>query len=209
MDDTPSPDDLFFRRSGMDRDRVAGIVGEALSGADDGELFMEFGQSETLVFDDGRLREADYDVVQGMGLRRIVDDATAYSHTSELSEDALRRAADTVRFIDGRTADIATAPARTNRHLYTDDNPLSEMPFGEKVRLLEEIDAWLRGRDERVHQVSASLRASWQVVSILRADGSAATDIRPLVSLRINCVVRSGERMEAGSHGCGGRRPYG
>ncbi len=208
MNETPSPDDLFFQRSGMDRDRVAGIVGDALIRADDGELFMEFGQSETLVFDDGRLREAGYDVVQGMGLRRIVEDVTAYAHTSELSEDALVRAADTVRFIDGRAADIAMAPPRTNRHLYGEDNPLAELPFGEKVRLLEEIDSWLRGRDERVHQVTAALVASWQVVSILRADGSMATDIRPLVSVRINCVVRSGDRMEAGSHGCGGRLPY-
>ena len=203
-----SADDLFFQRSGMERNRVTGIVGDALKGADDGELFMEFGQSETLVFDDGRLRQAGFDVFQGMGLRRIVDDVTAYAHTSELSEDALRRAAGTVREIDGRDADIALAPARTNRHLYGEDNPVSEMSFADKVTLLEDIDAWLRSRDERVHQVTAALLASWQVVSILRADGSMATDVRPLVSVRISCVVQSGDRMEAGSHGTGGRLPY-
>ena len=203
-----SADELFFQRTGMERNRVTGIVGDALKGAHDGELFMEFGQSETLVFDDGRLRQAGFDVVQGMGLRRIVDDVTAYAHTSELSEAALKRAASTVRQIDGGQADVASAPARTNRHLYDEANPVSELAFADKVALLEDIDGWLRARDERVHQVTAALLASWQVVTILRADGSMVTDVRPLVSVRISCVVQSGGRMESGSHGTGGRLPY-
>ncbi len=208
METAPSANELFFERTGMDRERATSIVGEALHGADDGELFLEFGQSESLVFDDGRLREADFNVGQGLGLRRIVGEAAAYAHTSELSEAALRRAAGTVRFIDGRAADAALAPPRTNRRLYGEDNPLGEPSFEEKVALLEEIDSWLRGRDDRVHQVSARLLASWQVVAVLRPDGSMVTDVRPLVSVGISCVARSGDRMESGYHGCGGRMPY-
>jgi TldD protein len=112
MSQNPSPDELFFTRSGMDEDRVVTLVGDALSGADDGELFMEYRQAEALAFDDGRLKTASYDVTQGIGLRRIVDEATAYAHASELSEAAIGRAADTVRAVDGRSGSLAAAPAR-------------------------------------------------------------------------------------------------
>jgi len=208
MSGTPSPDELFFTRSGMDESRVVGLVGEALHGADDGELFMEYRQSEALAFDDGRLKTASYDVSQGIGLRRIVGETTAYAHASELSEAAIRRAADTVRSLDGRAGELAGAPAGTNQQLYDDINPLGEMSFDEKVKLLQEIDGYLRGKDERVRQVTASITGNWQVVTILRADGSKATDVRPLVRLNINCVVGEGDRMESGSQGTGGRMLY-
>ncbi|MBC6440970.1 MAG: metalloprotease TldD [Rhodospirillales bacterium] len=205
MSQTPSPDELFFTRSGMDESRVVGIVGDALRGADDGELFMEYRQSEALAFDDGRLKTASYDVSQGIGIRRVVEEATAYAHASELSEAAVKRAADTVRAVDGRAGEIAAAPTGTNRQLYGDANPLSEMSFDDKVRLLQQIDSYLRDKDDRVRQVTVSLTGNWQVVCILRADGSKATDVRPLIRLDVSCVVGDGDRMESGSMGTGGR----
>ncbi|MBN34425.1 MAG: metalloprotease TldD [Rhodospirillaceae bacterium] len=208
MSQTPTPDEFFFTRSGMDKGRVATIVGDALNGADDGELFMEYRQSEALAFDDGRLKTASYDVTQGIGLRRVVEEATAYAHASELSEAAVRRAAETVRSVDGRDGTIAAAPTGTNQHLYDDVNPLGEMSFDDKVALLQEIDRYLRAKDNRVRQVTASITGNWQVVCILRADGSKATDVRPLVRVNISCVVGEGDRMETGSQGVGGRMLY-
>ena len=208
MSQTPTPDEFFFTRSGMDEGRVATIVGDALNGADDGELFMEYRQSEALAFDDGRLKTASYDVTQGIGLRRVVEEATAYAHASELSEAAVRRAAETVRSVDGRDGTIAAAPTGTNQHLYDDVNPLGEMSFDDKVALLQEIDRYLRAKDNRVRQVTASITGNWQVVCILRADGSKATDVRPLVRVNISCVVGEGDRMETGSQGVGGRMLY-
>ncbi len=208
MNPNPSPDELFFTRAGMDEGRVATVVGDALAGADDGELFMEHRQSEALTFDDGRLKTAHYDVSQGVGLRRVVDEATAYAHASELSEAAIGRASATVRAVDGRAGAAAAPPARTNRRLYGDLNPLGEMAFDDKVGLLRRIDAYLRDKDERVRQVTASISGSWQVVCILRGDGAKATDVRPLVRIDIACVVGEGDRMEAGGQGRGGRMPY-
>ena len=208
MTGEPSPDELFFTRSGIDERRVADMVGDALRGADDGELFMEYRQGEALAFDDGRLKSASYDVTQGIGLRRIVGEATAYAHASELSEAAIARAAATVKAVDGRAAQIAEAPATTNRHLYADANPVEAMSFEAKVRLLQEIDAYARAADPRVRQVMASIAATWQVVAIMRADGRKATDIRPLVRVNVSVVAGDDERQESGSHGMGGRTLY-
>ena len=82
MTDLAKSDALFFERAGMDRYRITGIVRDALTGADDGELFLEYRQSESLAFDDGRLRNASFDTAQGFGLRAIADEAVGYAHAS-------------------------------------------------------------------------------------------------------------------------------
>src|SRR5437867_2648207 len=98
-------------RAGLDRARVEGIVGDALGGADDGELFLEYRLSESLVFDDGRLRSAAYDQTQGFGLRAVAGESTGYAHASSLDEDAIRRAAATVKAVQaGHSGSWAAAP---------------------------------------------------------------------------------------------------
>jgi len=209
MPNLAATDELFFVRAGMDRDRVAQIVSDALAGADDGELFLEYRQSESVSLDDGRIKSASFDTSHGFGLRSVAGEATGYAHGVELSEEALKRAAGTVRAVQtGHNGVMAEPPGRTNRRLYTDLNPLSMVPFETKVRLLEQIDAYARGRNPMVKQVMASLAGSWQAVTILRADGSRAADIRPLVRLSVSVVVQQGDRMETGSHGQGGRVTY-
>src|SRR3982751_4025955 len=91
--------DLFFSEAGMDRARVQRLVDDSLNGTDDGELFLEYRQSETFAFDDGRLKAATFDTTQGFGLRAVAGEATGYAHASELSEEAIKRAANTVRAV--------------------------------------------------------------------------------------------------------------
>ena len=102
----------------------------------------------------------------------------------------------------------AVAPQGTNQSLYTDDNPLGEVSFEDKVKLLAEIDAYARGLDTRVQQVSASISGEWQAVQILRRGGDRVADIRPLVRLNVSVIAAEGDRMEAGSNGGGGRLSY-
>ncbi|WP_422021268.1 metalloprotease TldD [Pyruvatibacter mobilis] len=209
MADTPTPDDLFFTRAGLDPDRLTRIVADTLSGADDGELFLEYTQSEALAFDDGRLKTASFDTGQGFGLRCVAGEATGYAHASDLSEAALKRAADAVQAVKhGHSGQMAAGPAPTNAHLYGDDNPLGGPTFEEKVKLLQEIDAYARAKDSRVRQVSASLSGEWQAVMILRADGQLVRDIRPLVRMNVSVVAGDGDRQETGSFGTGGRESY-
>ncbi|MDI3469094.1 MAG: TldD protein, part of TldE/TldD proteolytic complex [Pseudolabrys sp.] len=196
-------------RSGLDRGKVGQLIKRGLEGADDGELFLEYRQSEALMFDNGRLKQATYDTAQGFGLRAVKDEAVGYAHASDISEAAIARAAEAVRAVKGgHSGSYADAPARTNRKLYGDDNPLGEPSFETKVKLLSDIDAYARASDPRVRQVTASIAATWQVVEILRADGQSYRDIRPLVRLNVSVIAGDGDRQESGSHGFGGREGY-
>lgn len=206
MSHLATTDDLFFTRAGLDRARLETIVDEALDGADDGELFLEYRQSEALSLDDGRIKSASFDTMQGFGLRAVAGEAAGYAHASELSEAAVRRAAETVRAVHaGRGGTLDGGPQGTNRLLYADDNPLGDLGHEAKVKLLSEIDAYARGKDPRVKQVMASLAGEWQAVQILRPGGRRLADVRPLVRLNVNVVAGEGERMESGSYGGGGR----
>ncbi|HVI12848.1 MAG TPA: metalloprotease TldD [Pseudolabrys sp.] len=203
-----SPSSLIDR-AGLDRGKVLKILGRGLDSADDGELFLEYRQAEALTFDNGRLKQATYDTVQGFGLRAVKDESVGYAHASDLSESALERAAEAVRAVKGgHSGTYAEAPARTNRKLYDDENPLGFPAFEAKVKLLESIDAYAREKDARVRQVSASVAASWQVVEILRADGETYRDIRPMVRMNVSIVAGDGDRQESGSYGFGGREGF-
>src|SRR6202008_2466965 len=136
-------------------------------------------------------------------------EAAGYAHASELSEEAIRRAAATVRAVaSGHSGVLGAPPPGTNRSLYTEQNPLGLVDLGAKTRLLTEIDAYALSRDPRVKQVMASLSGVWQAVQIVRPDGRRVADIRPLVRLNVAIVVGDGDRMETGSAGDGGRVPY-
>jgi TldD protein len=209
MSDLATTSELFFTRAGLDPDRARRQVGEALEGCDDGELYLEYSQSEMLAFDDGRLRNASFDTAQGFGLRAVADEAQGYAHSSELSHDAIARAGDTVSAVRrGHQGTLADGPARTNRSLYADDNPLNEFDFETKVKLLQDIDAYARDLDSRVRQVTCSLAGSWKAVRIIRPDGAEVGDIRPLVRLNVSVMVGDGDRQETGSAGTGGRTGY-
>jgi TldD protein len=196
-------------RAGLNRVRVGQLLTHGLEGADDGELFLEYRQSEVLVFDNGRLKQATYDTAQGFGLRAVKDEAVGYAHASDVSEAAIARAAEAVRAVKGGYSGHASEPpTHTNVRLYTDENPLGAPTFEAKVKLLEAIDAYARGKDERVRQVTASVAASWQVVEILRPDGETYRDVRPLVRVNVSVVVGDGDRQETGSYGYGGREGY-
>ena len=209
MSDIATTDDLFFRRTGMDPKTVERTVDDALGGADDGELYLEYMQSEMISFDDGRVRNASFDTQQGFGLRSVSGEATGYAHSTELSDAAIRRAAETVKAVrSGTGGTVAEPPQRTNHDLYDDVNPLGGMAFEDKVRLLAEIDAYARAADNRVRQVTATIAGSWQAVQIVRQGGLKAADIRPLVRLNVSIMVGQGDRQEVGSHGAGGRAAY-
>ena len=203
--ETPSPG-LIFASTGLDRERTARIVADALRGCDDGELFLELARSEYLRWDDGRLKSASFDERAGFGLRAVVEERTGYAHSSEVSEEALRRAAQTVQAVRaGYEGTLAAPPRGSNRALYPADDPTGQIPFARKVKLLEEVDAFARGLDERVRQVTVAFSSSWQAVAIVRADGMVRTDFRPLVRFDISVITEQKERRGSGFHGYGGR----
>jgi len=190
----------------IDRDRALTLLCGATDGADDGELFLERRRSEVLSFDDGRVRTASYDASEGFGLRAVKGEAAGYAHSTEISEAALKRAAETARLAVGDGGGtLADGPQATNRRLYTDADPMGEAKFGVKLDTLREIDAFARALDPRVVQVTATLAASLQEVHILRPDGTLLSDTRPMTRLNVGVIVEESGRRESGSHGGGGR----
>jgi TldD protein len=205
---TAITDPRRFLYRDLDPDAAQRLTAQALGKADDGELYLQYRRSEAFGFDDGRLKTASYDTHGGFGLRAVSGETTAFAHANELSEGAIKRAAETMALIDPAVGPKAGPPARTNRHLYTDGDPLDLVSFADKVNLCQRIDAAARARDPRVAQVSVGLSGSWSVVEIVRADGFVATDVRPLVRLNVSIVVEQNGRRETGSFGIGGRYLY-
>jgi TldD protein len=194
---------------GVDPERAGAILRDALADADDGELFVERSESESFLFDDGRLKSAAYDATEGFGLRVVAGETAGYAHASEISEAAIRRAADSAALAKrGHAGVAAEGPRPTNAKLYGEENPLSSPAFSDKVALLQEIDAWARARDPRVVQVMASMAGERRTVEILRADGRLVRDVRPLCRLNVQINVERDGRRETGTSGAGGRTGF-
>jgi len=187
-------------------DEALAQLQSATAGADDGEIFVERRRSESLLFDDGRLKSANYDASEGFGLRAVRGEVAGYAHSTEVSMSALRRASETARLAVGDGGGtLAEAPKPTNRRLYTDEDPIAGVAFPVKIDILREIDAFARGLDPRVVQVSASLAASLQEVEILRPDGVHVRDVRPMTRINVSIIVEQNGRRESGTAGGGGR----
>jgi TldD protein len=203
-----SPPSLL-EAAGVERERALEHLGAALAGADDGELFLERTESESFLFDDGRLKSAAYDSGEGFGLRVVAGETAGYAHASEISEAAIARAAASASLAkQGYAGAAAEGPRSTNCKLYGDEDPLASPAFGDKVTLLQEIDAWARARDPRVVQVTASLAGERRIVEILRGDGHLVRDVRPLVRVNVQVTVERDGRRETGSSGAGGRAGF-
>ena len=201
--------DYAFDDSDLTAEVAANIVNETLKGADDGELYVERGESEALTFDDGRLRTATYDASRGFGLRCVAGETSGYAQSTNLAPDALRRAADAVVLAKaGYDGTLSGAPARSNTKLYPDIDPVQSPGFSHKVSLLQEIDAYCRALDPTVVQVSVTMSGSRKAISILRADGARFDDIRPLVRLNVSITTEKNGRRETGFAGSGGRAAY-
>jgi len=200
-------DRLFFDL--LDRAAAERLLHEATAGCQDGELYLEYTESEALSLEDGRIRSASYDTDRGFGLRAVQAEAAGYAHAGDLSEGALARAAEAVKAVrQGRSGTLDLGPRATNARLYAPDNPLTALDFAAKTRFLAELDAYARAKDSRVVQVMASLTGEWQAVQILRPDGQRVADLRPLVRMNVTVVVEHDGRRETGSFGIGGRHGY-
>lgn len=203
---TPPP---ILETVGVSPEKAVAALNTALVGADDGELFLERAETESLLFDDGRLKSAAYDAVEGFGLRVVSGETAGYAHSNEISEVALRRAADAAALAkQGRSGTAAVGPRATNQKLYGEIDPLASPAFSDKIALLQEIDAYARTKDPRVVQVSASLAGERRAIEILRSDGQRLRDVRPLVRLNVSVTVEKDGRRESASQGAGGRAGF-
>jgi TldD protein len=193
----------------MDWDAAGDILANAATGADDGEIFVEDSRSESFLWDDGRLKSATFDATKGFGMRIVAGERAGYGHASVLETDAVARAAEAASAVKlGHSGTLDVSPARVNRQLYADFDPIESPTFTAKTELLAEIDAYCRAKDPRVVQVSASLAGAYRDITIVRPDGEKYADHRPLVRVNVSVTVERDGRRESGSAGAGGREPY-
>ena len=150
--------ELFHSPTGLDPQAAAKLIAPALEGTDDGELFLEYRESESVSLDDGRIRAASFDTRRGFGLRAVLGEAAYFAHAGEISEPALARAAQTIHAAKARALSVTAAgPASTPAALYTGVNPLGESPFAVRAALLQQIDAYARAANPAVVQVMATM----------------------------------------------------
>ncbi len=191
-------------------ERVFGVLGRHR--LDYADLYFQYHRAEGWSLEEGIVKSGSFDIEQGVGVRAVVGEKTAFAYSDDIGLPALTAAAEATRAIastggDGRAA--STAPSRNHASLYRADDPLSSLDDAAKVALLERLEAMARAEDPRVTQVMAHIAGSWEVVMVARMDGHLAADVRPMVRVSLSVIMEDKGRREQGSAGGGGRYDYG
>ncbi len=189
--------------------QVQSLVQETLHHADDGELYLEYTESEVLLFDNGQFKNGSFHQDMGFGLRVVAGEATGYAHSSELSAVALKRASEAAKAVtyNNHAGPYSITPQKQIKDFINHIIRLIPHHLKKKCTFTK-IDAYLRAKNDKLHQVTVALSGSLQHVEILRADGHLVCDVRPLVRLSISVVAAEGNRRENGFYGCGGRQAF-
>lgn len=186
--------------------KIQNLINEGLKDSDDGELYVQSGQSESLNYLDGSLRDSSFNVIEGFGFRAVRGEQVGFGHSSELTEDALGRAIDAASIVNREGfGEYDVSPQRINRLLYTDKNPIISAGFETKTAMLAAVNDYARSKDPRIVQVGASISTAWSRIEILRAGGERYCDIRPSAQIIFTIVMAENDRMETGMSAFGGR----
>ncbi len=196
----------------LDEGRLQAVFSQMLAHrVDYADLYFQYSRSESWSLEEGIVKSGSFNIDQGVGVRAVSGDRTAFAYSDDISFDALQSAAQATRAIARQGGEGSTAIARRGEALalYAPQDPLVSLDAPEKVALLERLERIARGLDPRVTQVMASLAGEYEVVMVARSDGMQAADVRPLVRLSLQVIVESNGRREQGGAGGGGRFDYG
>ncbi|WP_300759933.1 metalloprotease TldD [Janthinobacterium sp.] len=205
--------DILLTPFGLDEDKLLKALGTMFTHkVDYADLYFQFTKSEGWSLEEGIVKTGSFSIDQGVGVRAVSGDKTAFSYSDEISERALLEAAAATRTIARAGAGKIKVAGQTQlqggRSLYLPNDPLASLDATAKVQLLERVEKMARAKDPRVVQVMAGLAAEYDVVLVLRSDGLLAADIRPLVRLSLTVIAEQNGRRETGSSGGGGRFSY-
>lgn len=204
---------LLLTPYGLDVGALGKVFGEmAVHCLDDADLYFQYSRSEGWTLDEGIVKSGSFNIDQGVGVRGVSGEKTAFAYSDDIGLSALMDAAQAVRAIGsvGGQGKVPMLSGRPARHaLYTPLDPLASMHAQAKVDLLHRLEQFARSADPRVVQVMAGLGGEYEVVLIARADGTLAADIRPLVRVSVTVIVEENGAREQGSSGGGGRFDYG
>ena len=199
---------------GLDEDKLLKTLGTMFTHkVDYADLYFQFTKSEGWSLEEGIVKTGSFSIDQGVGVRAVSGDKTAFSYSDEISERALLEAAAATRTIaragSGKVKVAKSMLQQGGRDLYLPNDPLASLDATAKVKLLERVEKMARAKDPRVVQVMAGLAGEYDVVLVVRSDGVLGADIRPLVRVSVTVIVEQDGRREMGSSGGGGRYSYG
>ena len=201
---------LLLAPFGLTSASLSRALGEITSyGVDDADLYFQYTRSEGWSLEEGIVKTGSFSIDQGVGVRAVSGEKTAFAYSDDISEASLLDAARTVRSISAASkAGRVKTPARKiagSRSLYGDMDPITTLDSTAKVKLLEKVEKLAKARDPRIVQVMAGLASEYDVIMVARADGTLAADVRPLVRLSVTVIAEQKGRREVGSGGGGGR----
>jgi TldD protein len=205
--------DVLLTPFGLDESKLLNALGTMFTHkVDYADLYFQFTKSEGWSLEEGIVKTGSFSIDQGVGVRAVSGDKTAFSYSDEISERALLEAAAATRTIArrgaGRIKVASTIAPNGGRSLYLPNDPLASIDATAKVHLLERVERIARKKDPRIVQVMAGLAGEYDVVLVVRSDGVLAADIRPLVRLSLTVIAEQDGRREMGSSGGGGRFSY-
>ncbi|HJV28524.1 MAG TPA: metallopeptidase TldD-related protein, partial [Aromatoleum sp.] len=174
------------------------------------DLYFQYQRSEGWSLEEGIVKSGSFNIEQGVGVRAISGEKTAFAYSDDIAMPALVAAAEATRAIAeaGKQGRVAIAPYSNIVPLYRGDDPLASLDDTAKVKLLERLEGFARAEDSRVSQVMAHIAGTWEVVLVARSDGHMAADVRPLVRVSVTVIMEDKGRREQGSGGGGGRYDY-
>ncbi len=195
----------------LDIAKLQGVLGDMMSHKIDyADLYFQYSRSESWGLEEGQVKSGNFSIDQGVGVRAVSGEKTAFAYSDDISLEALQQAAKATKSIAALGNDYTSNTIVTSAtpQLYLPNDPIASLSADAKVRLLEHLESIARKLDPRITQVTASIAGEYEVVMVARHDGLLAADVRPLVRLGINVIAESNGRREQGSAGGGGRFDY-
>jgi TldD protein len=196
---------------GLDAGGLARVFGQIMThSVDYADLYFQYSRSEGWSLEEGMVKSGSFNIDQGVGVRAVSGEKTAFAYSDDISVPALESAAYATRAIarQGGAGTTRVAKRTQGRELYLPQDPLGSLADPDKVRLLEQLESYARALDSRVVQVMATLAGEYEVILVARSDGILGADVRPLTRLSLQVIVEQNGRREQGSAGGGGRFDY-
>ncbi len=184
----------FFKNSDLSRNDADNIISDTLKKCDDGELYLEDSKSESILLDDNKIKNSSYNSDLGFGFRAVSGEIVAYSHSNEISKNSLKQSADSLKStLKSANGTYNHAIPRSNKKYYENINPIEQKTLNEKIEILNQVNDYLRSKDNNVKQVTANFSGEQKSIEIIRSGGETLTDVRPLIRFNVSVMLEKKE----------------
>jgi Predicted Zn-dependent proteases and their inactivated homologs len=199
----------FFKNSDLDNTKAERIVSDTLNNCDDGELYLENSKSESILLDDNKIKNSSYSSDLGYGFRAITGEVVAYSHSNDISKDSILKSSENLKdTLKSKKGTYNHEIPKSNKKYYEDLNPIEEKSQNSKIKILNEVNNYIRSKGDIVSQVTASFLGEHKEIEIIRSNSEVLKDVRPLVRFNVSVVLEKNGKKETGVYGIGGRQSY-